>query len=92
MTAEEQWRAIPDFEGMYEISDRGRVKSLKRVVARGRFRHSVRERILAAATQRKTGFLQVVLSNAGCQRRFYVHRLMREAFAPPGAPVLHTDR
>jgi len=34
----------------------------------------------AAATQHRTGLLQVVLSCEGRQRRHYVHRLMREAF------------
>jgi hypothetical protein len=44
--AEECWRPVCDFEGLYEISDRGRVKSLARTVRRGRFQHRVRERIL----------------------------------------------
>jgi hypothetical protein len=47
----EEWRPVVGYEGLYEVSNRLRVKSLARVVARGRFQHRVRTRILAAATQ-----------------------------------------
>jgi hypothetical protein len=60
--AEEQWRPIIGYEDAYEVSDRGRVRSIARTVQRGRYSHRVQERILAAATQRRTGLLQVVLS------------------------------
>jgi hypothetical protein len=78
--AEEQWRPVAGYEDAYEVSDRGRVRSIARTVQRGRYPHSVQERILAAATQHRTGLLQVVLSCEGRQRRHYVHLLMREAF------------
>ena len=28
----ERWRPIPGFEGMYEVSDRGHVKSVRRLI------------------------------------------------------------
>jgi hypothetical protein len=30
--SDEQWRAIPEWEGLYDVSDHGRVKSLARVI------------------------------------------------------------
>jgi hypothetical protein len=78
--AEEQWRPVAGYEDAYEVSDKLRVRSFARTVQLGKYQHRVRERILAAATQRRTGLLQVVLSSEGRQRRHYVHRLMREAF------------
>jgi hypothetical protein len=62
------------------VSNRLRVRSVARTVWRGDVPHRVRTRILAAAVQRRTGYLQVVLSCEGRQRRHYVHVLMREAF------------
>jgi hypothetical protein len=80
----EAWRPVVGYEGLYSVSDHGRVKSLARTVLRGDVPHRVRTRILRAATQRRTGYLQVVLSNAGIQRRFYVHKLKAEAFRGDG--------
>ncbi len=76
----ELWAPVVGYEDAYEVSDRLRVRSLARTVLRGRVEHRVRERILRAAVQRGTGYLQVGLSDAGRQRRHYVHVLAREAF------------
>ena len=81
--AEEQWRPVAGYEDAYEVSDRGRVRSIARTVQRGRFSHRVKERILAAATQRRTRLLQLVLSCEGRQRRHYVYVLIRDAAATP---------
>ena len=57
------------------------MRSLARTVPRSDgLDQPVRERILAAAVQRKTEYLQVGLSCEGRQRRHYVHVLKREAF------------
>lgn len=36
-TTRENWRAVPGYEGMYEVSDQGRVRSLDRITPHGRF-------------------------------------------------------
>ena len=61
----ERWRPVVGYEDAYEVSYWLRVRSLKRVVLRGRIEHRVRERVLRAATQARTGYLQVVLSEGG---------------------------
>lgn len=93
MTAREAWRRIAGFPG-YEVSDRGRVRSLDRTVSciRGGVKRTVfwRGRVLRATTG-SHGYRQVSLP-AGVEA--CVHHLVAEAFIgprPPGLNVLHAD-
>lgn len=65
---EEEWRKVEGFEG-YEISNQGRVKSLKRE----------KERILRS-TKDTTGYLIVGLSNNNIAKTKRVHQLVAIAF------------
>ena len=69
---DETWRSIAGFEGLYEVSDRGRVKSLcdKRGI---RIRKLVPD---------KYGYLTVSLKKNGKYYCFKVHRLVAMAFIP----------
>ena len=69
---EEVWRDIEGYEGYYQVSSEGRVKSLER---KGR----KSERILKPAVKGK-GYLFVVLCAGGKSRMFLVHRLVCQAF------------
>ena len=71
----ENWKSIIGYEGLYEVSDQGRVKSLKRG----------KERILKPAKQR-WGYLQVRLCKNSQKKDFKVHRLVAEAFCPNPCP------
>lgn len=66
----ENWKEIAGYE-KYFVSDKGRVKSLKRGG----------ERILKPQFNKK-GYLIVNLSKNGKVRGFLVHRLVAEAFVP----------
>lgn len=84
---DEVWKPIAGYEGMYEISSYGRVRSLARTIAiegdvKGAHVRSYRERILRYA-RHPGGYQTVVLSNTGEQIGHYVHRLVAEAFLPP---------
>ncbi len=72
----EEWRDIQGYEGRYQVSNLGRVKSLERLDTIGR---KVSDKIL---TQRKTkdGYIYVVLSDDGMNVFFLVHRLVVSAF------------
>mgnify|MGYP003301545730 CR=1 FL=1 len=66
----ETWKDIKGYEGLYQVSTMGRVKSLK---------HN-KERILKEGNNGH--YLFVSLCNNSVQKMFYIHRLVAEAFIP----------
>jgi NUMOD4 motif/HNH endonuclease len=93
----EEWRPVnaPGFEGIYEVSDLGRVRSLPRVI-RQRNRWGWCEHTRPGRTLKPvitgTGYRQVGLCKDGVQKVAFVHRLVLEAFAgpcPEGQEALH---
>ena len=65
----EHWKEIAGYEGLYEVSDIGRVKSLW---------HG-KEKILKPLNNTR-GYLQVMLCKDGHTKRLLVHRLVADAF------------
>jgi hypothetical protein len=94
VSSEEQWRPVVGFEGLYEVSDHGRVRSLDRTVPhRGRSPTRRQGRVLCLSSD-VAGYPQAQLSNGGVCRKIYIHRLVIEAFVgprPPGLEVRHLD-
>jgi hypothetical protein len=68
----EVWKPVVGFEGLYEVSNLGRVKSLKRTTTSGRE--------LVQSLNR--GYKYVVLSKNGKQYNAKVHRLVAESYIP----------
>ena len=79
MTTHENWKAIPGYEGFYEVSDQGRVRSLDRIVAHGRSRKGQ----FLSPDRGHRGHLQVTLYKNGKRERMFVHRLVLLAFIGP---------
>ena len=73
---EEVWRDIEGYEGRYQVSNMGRVKSLGR---KDRFGRVIKERILEPAVTHN-GYLRVGLHVDGKRKMLRVHRLVCEAF------------
>lgn len=70
----EEWRPIKGYEGLYEVSSLGRVKSLNY----GRSKGVIKELSLGATS---SGYYQATLCRQGGKpRRFLVHRLVAKAF------------
>ena len=65
----EQWRDIDGYDGAYQVSDLGRVRSLK----------FGKVRVLRSQKHRQ-GYLTVGLSKDGKTKWFLVHRLVSQAF------------
>lgn len=79
----EEWRPVVGYEGVYEVSDLGRVRSVDRwnVDSRGRkFKRSGR---IIAGGKSGAGYPYVVLWRNSREKLAYVHRLVAEAFLPP---------
>lgn len=83
----ETWLPVGGFEGLYDVSDMGRVRSLDRLVPNwlGHLRR-VRGRVLAARPS-ASGYATVTLSNGSYTYRT-VHSLVLEAFVGPRPPKM----
>lgn len=74
----ELWKDIQNYEGLYQISTCGRVKSFRRCTKY----HCSDEYFLAPHTM-KNGYMQVTLySRNKAKRKFLIHRLVADAFLP----------
>lgn len=79
----EIWKTIKDYEGLYEVSTLGRVRSLARIITEhnGKSR-PLRERILKSVIA-GPGYPMVGLHLGTEQHTKYVHRLVLETFVGP---------
>ena len=77
----EEWKDIEGYEGYYQISNMGRVKSLERTVWNGRGYQKVPEKILKGMDNGK-GYLRVELCKEGKVKTCRIHRLVAMAFIP----------
>lgn len=77
---QEIWKPIQDYEGLYEVSSKGRVRSLSRFVKCHKYsKRQISGTILKSFTV-KNGYEIVQLMNRG--KKFAVHRLVGQAFIP----------
>ena len=82
----EQWRDISGWEGFYQVSNLGRVKSLARtipVTRRGWGPRRIRERVLMQQALPRYGHRLVTLQRTGVIQTLLVHRLVLTAFVGP---------
>lgn len=91
---QEIWRDIKGYEGMYQVSNLGRVKSLERQVQMKRYIKTLPEKIMKL-TLNKRGYLYIALCKNGRYQRYRVHRLVATTFIPNPhnkPQVNHIDR
>jgi len=67
---EEVWKDIEGYEGLYQVSNLGRVRSF----------HGDSEKIMKQTLQK--GYLRITLLKNKKQKRFLSHRLVAQAFIP----------
>lgn len=87
---EENWRPVAGYDGFYEVSDHGRIRSVERVDMRGQRRPSQVRKL----SLKSTGRLQVSLSRDGVKHSHFVHRIVARAFhgePPTGTEACHGD-
>lgn len=84
--SEETWRPVLGYEGIYSVSDLGRVRCEDRVYTYLRWGRPItrqkRARVLKPAVD-SVGYLLIKLRKDGAATSFRVHRLVLEAFVGP---------
>ena len=79
---EEIWKDIKGYEGLYQVSSEGRVKSLERdIIRKNGVNYHVKEQILKDHLNSQ-GYLTINIHNKGKGKQLRVHRLVAEAFIP----------
>lgn len=74
-----RWKFIPGFDGLYRVSDTGRVQSCHRRGSRSQERAAWRDMKLQRHAH---GYVVLGLGRRGKKRHYYLHRLVAEAFVP----------
>lgn len=72
----EEWRDIKDYEGLYMVSNLGRVKSISFRNNKTSFK---REKLLSLCTK-DNDYLYITLTKEGKRQNYYIHRLVANAF------------
>lgn len=91
----EIWKDIEGYEGYYQVSNLGRVKSLERLVIGKNGKRYFCESKELFGTVDSTGYLMVTLRKDGTRKTISVHRLVAKTFIPnpDGKPTVdHINR
>lgn len=95
MQEQEIWKPVVGYEGWYEVSSLGRVRSVSHTLdCAGRFKVFHKGKILKQQANIRWGYLTVYLSKNGIRKRVRVNRLVAMAFLPnpQGLPMVnHKD-
>ena len=91
----EVWKPLPGYEGSYEVSSHGRVRSLDRLCRGKDGRNELhRGKVLKPWVQKRGGYLAVSIRDGTATKRRTVHTLVAETFfgpRPKGMDVMHLD-
>lgn len=85
----EQWKPVVGYEGFYEVSSEGRVRSVQRTVPTNRGYRSVPSKVLSPANS--NGYQLVMLNASAIAKRELaaIHRLVAAAFICPRPTDAH---
>jgi len=76
----EYWKDIEGYEGNYQVSSTGKIRSVQRIVKRGNNFKPVCERLLRYRVNK--GYAYVVLSLRGKTRTVWIHKVVASTFIP----------
>lgn len=78
----EEWKDVPNYFGLYQISDLGRVKSLSRIIFRkGKYPFKSKEFILIGGfSKSNNGYRNVSFSLNGSYKSYTIHQLVAISF------------
>lgn len=91
METREIWLPIVGYEGLYEVSDFGRIRSVDREISYKSTGIAIRRGKLLRGVTDKKGYIHLVLCKNGKQKTFFVSRLVAAAFKenPLSLPDVH---
>ena len=90
--AQEMWRPVAGYEGYYEVSNMGKVRSVDRtIVNKDGNKHHKHGRVLTPSFSRRSKYQVVHLSKNGKAQTRSVHRLVAEAVVDGDAPHMAVD-
>jgi len=93
MYESERWRDVVGYEGLYQVSDMGRVRSVNRVVSDGQGgTRKLKERILQSSPVGRCCHLVTHIYKNGIEQTIRVHQLVAAAWigpCPDGQQVRH---
>lgn len=75
----EEWREIKGYEGRYEVSNMGNVRSIPRQIINSLGRKRNLRSVLLKKNHMKSGYMMITLGNG---KNVLVHRLVAKAFIP----------
>ena len=78
----EEWKSIPGYEGLYEVSSYGRVKSLEISYIRKNGIMDQKSEMILSPKNNGTGYFTVCLYKNKIHKYYLIHRLVAEAFLP----------
>lgn len=76
------WKDIPGYEGSYQCSNTGMVRSLDRYVYEHTGKKQFRKGQILITTKHKNGYEQIALNKNGIRKLFYVHFIVALTFIP----------
>ena len=79
---QEIWKDIVGYEGLYQVSNFGRIKSLDRVIKYSNGKICKYKEETKALTKDGKGYSRVLVSKNGKHKNLRVHRLVAQAFIP----------
>ena len=82
-----EWKPVKDYEGIYEVSSDGQVRSLDRKDSLGRLKEG---QIISGGDNGK-GYKYCWLYRDGKRKRFYMHRLVAAAFCDGEGEINHIN-
>jgi len=76
----EIWKDIEGYEGIYEVSNLGRIKALEKLIWNGYGYFIKKEQIRKISCNNKTGYCHIPLWVNNKPKMYYIHRLVASAF------------
>ena len=78
----EIWNKIPGYDGIYEVSNYGRIKRLSRVINEHVNKKRVLPEIILKQHLDSDGYLVIKLTNNLKSKNYFIHRLVAISFLP----------